>query len=323
MHTIKVLQYNTFLRRELPYIANLYDGQQARMHNMARKLQRKGSSIDILVLSEVFHGNRKQLLSQLQDTWPYHTRELSKTVSLETSGLFILSKTKILEEDGIVFKNSKHWDALASKGVKYIHTVHNNVHVHVFSTHLQATYNNDLGTFGAIRKRQILEMRQFIQSKQINKKDLVIISGDFNIEYRSSEYRSLTKQLGALPFNHITAKKSVSTKNQWHGISHEANQNGCLEEYKKTHVCSCCPEEMIDFIFVLKGYLKPKSTNLDVWTNFKPTERICGLFYNRLSKKSGDQCPVNEVELRELSDHFPVVCVISLPNKKNSLRSNK
>lgn len=311
---IRVLQYNTFLRQEIPYIMNLYDGQKVRSKDIPRAIKKRdtNSGIDIVVLNEVFHKSRDELLSSLE-TWKYQSKVVSSTFTPETSGVFILSKTPILDESSIVFSSSKHWDYLASKGVTYIKTKIRGVITHVFATHMQATYgdNND-EKYNIVRRDQIREMINFKNSINIKLKDLVIFAGDFNIPIGTEEYKSLNSELNTRNFDTINDKSSSDIVNQLNGLSNEASEKGCLIRYLKTHECTCCSDELIDYVFVLKGYMKVKFISLDVWTDFKPTRQLCGYFYNNLKKKVNDHCPHNLIDVKDLSDHYPVVLTVEI-----------
>lgn len=309
---VRVLQYNVFLRKPLPYIANLYDGQEARINGLVETLPQRSSNVDILILTEVFHKKSRLLLQNLKQTWPYFTTPFKNYRKLENSGLVVMSKTPIVAKDYIIFESSGNWDKLASKGVQYMNVVIRKVPVHIFATHLQATYNKDYSKYNGIRESQLEEINRFVAAKKIQKNELVVLGGDFNIDIKSQEYKNLKKILDIVPFTKISTKKSVSSRNQLHGIDYEAAQNGCEKEYKETHVCKCCPNEMLDYNFVLGGFLKPKKVELDVWNNFKSSSKLCGLFFERLHKKNGDNCPKNHVELTDLSDHYPVVTSIYL-----------
>ena len=64
--------------------------------------------------------------------------------SLINSGLLTLSKYPIVVTEFVEYKAKAGIDSLATKGVLYSKIkMPNHHHVHVFNTHLQATYNND------------------------------------------------------------------------------------------------------------------------------------------------------------------------------------
>ena len=307
---LKILQYNVFLRNELPFLANLYDGQISRMTEIPIALGQFSSEIDIIVLNEVFHKRHNEMLDALALYWPYQSKIISTRMSPETSGVFILSKTPILKESQTVYRDSGYWDFLASKGIKYIKTKKDGVFVHVFATHMQASYYGD-SKYEKIRRNQILQLSDFIKEQGIPKNDVVVVSGDFNVSFASQEYDFLTKTLDVVKMKINKSTASVAQTNRLHGSSHEAKQNGCFEEYKKTHVCKCCPDEMLDFVFILKKHRNPKkNAELQVWNEFKATRKICGYYGKNLSKRSGDRCELqNEIEMDDLSDHYPVVLV--------------
>ena len=290
MSTIRVMQYNVFLRRPMPYNANLYDGQPERASNIPLALDHHESKVDIIVLNEVF-SNDRTILEALRPVWAHQTRRLSSGWKIESGGVFIVSKTPILEEDEFIFTAGKHWDFLAAKGVKYIKTLVDSTIVHVFGTHLQATYDLEYETYGRVREQQLQELKKFIMKKEISDKDLVVVAGDFNVDYGKKEYKTVCNILNTIPFDHIRNINSVDKNNQLHGLSHEAKQNGCYDSYKKTHSCSCCQNSLIDYVFVVDGHKNPRHLSLDVWSEFKPTTTLCSRLYGRLRRRPDDWCP--------------------------------
>jgi endonuclease/exonuclease/phosphatase family metal-dependent hydrolase len=288
------------------------------LENMPEALIKKSIGIDVVILNEVFHKHRDRLLEHLKVVWPHQTKMLSSTFSVESGGVFILSKTPILDEREVVFPDAKSIDYFAAKGVKYIKTIIRNQTVHIFGLHLQATYKSELEGYQRVRSKQIRTLRSFIDKQSIPAAEPVFIGGDFNISFRSQEYQKLTKVLNAvLPkFVGKNPKYSMSNTNQLTGMSDEASDNNCLEDYRISHTCKCCHDDFIDYIFVLKSSKLNIRYTLDVWSSFKPTRQLCGKFNGNLIKKKNDRCPGNLIEVLDLSDHYPVVANISWKRKK-------
>lgn len=120
----------------------------------------------------------------------------------QDGGLLILSKYPILAASGFNFKNYGGWDGFANKGVIYARVQVGSKpeeYIHVFNTHLQAhTEPDDV----AIRKKQLLEIQEFIRKavgvgKKPDKPDgyPIIIMGDFNIIAGDPEYETMEKNL--------------------------------------------------------------------------------------------------------------------------------
>lgn len=324
MKPLFIMQYNTFLRRELPYLADLYDGQVSRMIGISESLLKRKDEIDLLVLNELFHSDRKKMLDRLGSVWKHTTSEMSCMFTPESSGVYIMSKSPIVRESDMIFSSAKNWDRLASKGVKYVQLHHEKTHVHVFATHLQATYGLDDRKYRKVREHQVQELVDFIKKQDIPHDELVIVAGDFNIPYEKksgSEYKHLTRKLVTHKFsNDLDKQYSLSKSNQLYGLVDVARVRGCWEHYIKNHVCCCCEETLVDYVFVLSEYRKPSSTFLTAITDFKPEKPIHGYFHKTLKRKTKKNDTTNNcndtnediITIEDFSDHYPVLATITL-----------
>jgi endonuclease/exonuclease/phosphatase family metal-dependent hydrolase len=315
MPTVRVLQYNTFLRNDIVPFVTFKDGKEERLSDIPRALK-QCSNLDILVLTEVFHTERQQLFDSLRSVWPHRTRVMQSFWRYETGGIFVLSKNPILEQDYVVFDAASKWDKAVAKGVRYCLTTAHGVRVHVFATHMQPTYDHQLDRDTKIRLRQLQTMRDFVDSKDIGPQDLVVMAGDFNIATTSPEYKRMLRVLGARGFDSLTNISSVTPSNQLSGMSYESAENGCVDEYRELHECPCCMDELIDFVFVAKRSRRVRSVKLDTWTSFKPTRVLCADMPD-LRRRANSKCRDVHVQIRDLSDHFPVVCTIDVRASKS------
>eukprot|EP01119_Soliformovum_irregulare_P009773 TRINITY_DN2350_c0_g1_i1.p1 TRINITY_DN2350_c0_g1~~TRINITY_DN2350_c0_g1_i1.p1 ORF type:complete len:278 (+),score=79.02 TRINITY_DN2350_c0_g1_i1:523-1356(+) len=108
-------------------------------------------------------------------------------------------------------------DALATKGVLYAKIqLSQKMFIHVFNTHLQASYNDPsslkLGDkYIKIRTNQLTTMREFVYQKTKDDQHPIILLGDFNVDARhetdhtqeSDEYHIMLKTLAGDCF-HVT-----------------------------------------------------------------------------------------------------------------------
>jgi len=313
---MKIMTYNTFMRPQgwLERIVRFDDAQIARARAMVKNLTQR-SGIDVLMLQEVFHSHATQLIRAglAEAGWKYQTEKLSAPFTPITSGVVICSKTPFVKENSIVFQHSCGWDdSFVAKGVLHIETVIEKKHIHIFNLHLQSSP----GTVEAkietrVREAQIEELNHFIEQQHIPVDHYVFVAGDFNTRYQTPEYSQMIRALHMYPVHLNTRKYSYSKDNQLSGFSVEQCRS-CSEKYKRTHQCDCCIDQQLDYIFSLKPYKKPRKMILDVWQEqMKPVEPVCSnKLGHKLDKLSTDRCPAPEVEIRDLSDHYPVVARI-------------
>lgn len=180
-------------------------------------LAEKIGGYDIVCLQELFafgSGRRGDLIER--------ARELGFLYSVASplpyyglgvdGGLVCLSKLEILAADAMTFTQATASDWLAAKGAIYakIVVVPNKKHLHVFNTHLQASYNTqsqhsrdiaEAEKSKSVRKTQLIELCNFITSKTTNsignnyadETDEIVLVGDMNVDGRHDveEYQQL------------------------------------------------------------------------------------------------------------------------------------
>ncbi len=272
----KITSYNVFLRPTLIFD----DGQVKRSKLLPRYLLGN----DVLLFIEAFDDEAREiLLNGLNSKYPYQTKILgSDGVVGQDGGILIASCWPIIEEDEIFYGDvckNQFSDCMSEKGVKYAKIDKMGLIFHIFATHLEAGF--EIGHH-ATRKAELKLLAQFVQSKNIPKTDIVLIGGDFNINYIDnpvSSFRENTDEyltlLNILQVNLPT-----------------------IEGYRYT----CDPRindladkaiqpEFIDYIFVARGYRVPRSSNLEV-VKIKEANAWTSEYLSN--------------EYHDLSDHFPV-----------------
>jgi len=100
-----------------------------------------------------------------------------------------MSKHPIVDTQEIVFDQGTHSDKFVTKGVLYAKVKVGSSFVHVFNTHLQASYGYEFDNnnpFTAIRNRQLKKLAEFV--KRVTSKDNypIMLAGDFNVNARAS-----------------------------------------------------------------------------------------------------------------------------------------
>lgn len=191
MDSIRILTLNMFLRP--PGIrTNRSDYKDLRTQILIEEVL---NSFDIICLQEVFStlSFRKGLIiseAQKQGFSYSHSSPFPNPFNghFTDGGLLILSRFPILETDQITYENSTGPDRLSSKGAIYSKLKINHTLFHVFTTHLQSSYYtnkySDFLNYRIIRRRQLKQLKSFIDSKVGRKYEPVIIAGDFNVDAR-------------------------------------------------------------------------------------------------------------------------------------------
>jgi len=128
------------------------------------------------------------------------------TLRVFGGGLVILSKFPIVDTQELLFDRGSASDALVTKGVLYAKIQLGHSFVHVFNTHLQASYGfefNDNNPYIPIRLKQLRKMRAFIHKLTANDHYPIMVMGDFNVNARrtpedGSDSHEYTQMLNAL-----------------------------------------------------------------------------------------------------------------------------
>ena len=290
---LRILTYNVFMRPPGIHNKGCDDHKNSRQKEISQKVV---PNYDIICFQELFtkFNHRRQRI--LQEAFKNNICYASKppenrlfSLALINSGLLNLSRYRISTTKFLEFKSSSSVDKLASKGVLYSKILIKETVVHLFNTHLQATYSHTLPSLDGkyperknIRARlnQVIEMRMFIQktleeeSSSYNNlknnkenakfEDLVIICGDMNIK----SDRELPKEF----FTDLKDKKA----NDW------------IKSRNSDNFVEC------DFLKeVLSNYGKDHLIDFNLLTYGKHPETACGHI------GSGNETPVSDEDLDE------------------------
>ena len=255
------------------YILSLENNKRAEM--IAHKIG-KIKNIDVATFNEgIDSESRNILINNLKKyNFFYHSNVVDINNIYNNGGIFIVSKFPILSQDIYIFKNSSGSDSLANKGILYSKIDIKGHIVNIFTTHLQAwpeAYK--------IRKRQIHELLSFAKNKNISKKEIVIITGDFNQSFKEIKADSNNSLINVEPIS-----RQIYTF-----------------DYKNNSLAEEETREILDYILLLKGYKKPsdyfskilkfktvKEYNIDIWNLMVYSKSFL---------------------TKDLSDHYPVIGV--------------
>jgi endonuclease/exonuclease/phosphatase family metal-dependent hydrolase len=189
---IRVLTYNIFLRP--PGIKNNEsDHKNDRMNDFFKMMH----NYDIICIQELFGSmnNRKDIIirAATKNGFFYYVEDkepgfFSKYIS--DGGLLIISRFPIVKYSLHPFKYGVISDAIAQKAVIYAKILVGNSFVHIFNTHTQASYNNEIYDLFLIsyqtRMDQLKQAAEFIKDvmdKEYSKEsDIALFCGDLNVD---------------------------------------------------------------------------------------------------------------------------------------------
>jgi len=102
----------------------------------------------------------------------------------------IISKYPIVDTKEMIFDAGSHSDRFVTKGVLYAKVKVGSSYIHVFNTHLQASYGYEFNfasnPYTDIRHRQIKKLAHFVQSVTSKDHYPIMLTGDFNVNARAA-----------------------------------------------------------------------------------------------------------------------------------------
>lgn len=185
--TVSLLSYNVYC---LPWIATYFSPSSCPYPDeRATGFLSHILNYDILALQEVW-SPRSKYIENFAKKHGLHLvsshRPLLSLAKLQiySGGLMILSKYPIERTKQAVFVRGTHSDSFTTKGALYA-LINVGAHkIHVFNTHLQASYDGECnpdGVYASIRKKQLSQLASFINSVTCNDAFPILLMGDFNV----------------------------------------------------------------------------------------------------------------------------------------------
>jgi sphingomyelin phosphodiesterase len=254
------------------------------------------SDFDIACLNEAFHFGSSVVRDfvSLVHRHGFHYVVSSHPVPLLSSqvidsGLLIISKYPIVATDSVRYDDGTSYDALCAKGSVYAKVqIGAGSFVHVFATHLQASYGAVTARDFEVRVRQSTMLHDFIVRSTRGEDWPIFLLGDMNIDSigEQVEYQTLLRTL-AIPGYSMTD----TLKNKGHPITiadfrgDEIVENLLTQDSDREHPKS------IDYVFI-----------------YEPDNRRVVDGY----EADVEAFPVNGRLYKQLSDHTAVRCRVSL-----------
>ncbi|UJR35818.1 hypothetical protein I4U23_028565 [Adineta vaga] len=303
LQQITLMSYNVML---LPSILVFERDQITRAHLLTKAKFLHTS--DILCLQEVFQQKPSEiLLDSLAKTYPYSTPVLgndedkdewndiwndpisSSSLKFVSGGVTILSKWPIIYAGQYFYKYSCSAHTFVRTGFVYAKILYEKMKypIHVFGTHLQPNDHRGCYIYGEdkIREKQMFELHDFIQSRNISSNQLVFILGDMNInKYHSKQYETMVQILNVHPQYLHSSSVPCSWDSSYNAMTNSKHDN-----------------QLLDYIFLHKNHT-PKNS---LWYNLI-TDRMASKQWHLLSRNHSFYNKRN-IPLVELSDHYPVI----------------
>ena len=224
--SIKILSYN-FFARPPPINSNGHDDyKNERLNDFIELLP----DFDILCFQEIFTTFNDRKHKMIREAAKvglkyYLTIKAPSFFSkyITDSGLLILSRYEIIENDSYNYYINISGDAPSNKGILYAKIKIEDKYLFLFNTHTQSTYYDEsqknINSTIQVRTAQIEELINYVYNKLLHipkeqvKKGCVLIVGDLNIDahdnknlrekfqipkYKITEYELLKKKLSKL-----------------------------------------------------------------------------------------------------------------------------
>ncbi|KAJ2748168.1 hypothetical protein GGH94_003512 [Coemansia aciculifera] len=199
---LRILTQNMFMRPPL-IKTNKSDWKDERLDYFIDHIL---DNYDVVCLQEMFEfasSRRSRLFAAAEKLgfkfYVASQRQYPWNLAID-GGLVVLSRYPIVESDSFEYQRGIGPDWMAKKGVLYakIAMADGDTHVHLFTTHTQASYGEVVITQPDVKRRlsQLFEFHNFLERilpKHRAAGEAVVLTGDFNVDSRDHVLRDPTK----------------------------------------------------------------------------------------------------------------------------------
>lgn len=192
LSSLRVLTLNLFLRP--PLVKN--NESDYKDLRTAYFIQHIFPLYDLICLQEVFgfmNYRKSQLIEEAKLAGFYYTAESPQPGTFSgymiDGGLLILSRLPIVETEFWPYKDSVMPDSMAQKGVLYAQIQAGNATLHIFTSHVQSSYQvTDVNLYRKYRETRRLQLQQLREFVYLTTHDtgFVLVLGDLNVDSRES-----------------------------------------------------------------------------------------------------------------------------------------
>jgi endonuclease/exonuclease/phosphatase family metal-dependent hydrolase len=191
-YTVRLCQFNAFIRP--PGITS--NGNDYKSERLQYFIDHELDRFDVIAFQELFgfaSSRRSRLIkAAYAKGFKYSVsspRQCGAKLRID-GGLVIISRFPVVRASALTFDRGIYSDWLAAKGVLYAKIrVGGDQHLHLFNTHLQASYLHDYPMSDPavqIRLKQLYALRRFIDAEMRDEapNQLIILAGDLNVNAR-------------------------------------------------------------------------------------------------------------------------------------------
>jgi len=261
---------------------------------------------DIIALQEVWEPRYKNVAKHAQSCKYYFVGSSSPSVwdvlkfRLFGGGLMIISKYPVEATEEITYVRGSHSDSFTTKGVLYARIRIGASKLHVFNTHLQASYGDEFDPnnfYAPIRKKQIQQLITFIKRVTSNDHYPIMLMGDFNVNARrapddsrdSDEYLRMMKSLEGELYEVVDILKDHN--GGLHPVTHEGK--GVLVSGTSTSVAG---PQRLDFLLELRR----RKVDANTWKHKFVKSQVVPFYVD------------GQKNFTQISDHFGTNVVMEL-----------
>ena len=258
-----------------------------RAQSIADRLKEK--NYDMIALQELADYTSKKIIDRtLNDAGYFASQRLGEyqshvgnTYYLFNAGITLYSKHPFITLEYHPFSRAAGLQSFMPKGVVYGKIVFHDRMIHLFSLHLQSIQNGSEQEYEVLKSHQN-ELKELIQSKQIDPTDHVFLLGDFNVnaqnylpeEERSSAFQEM--------LNILDAKEAAPFMDCNPQISFDPERNPMAK--------GKIPAGTLDNILCINSPVCPYTGSKRIFRFEDTTTR-----------------------LKELSDHYPIEATVYIP----------
>eukprot|EP01111_Echinosteliopsis_oligospora_P013176 TRINITY_DN4657_c0_g1_i1.p1 TRINITY_DN4657_c0_g1~~TRINITY_DN4657_c0_g1_i1.p1 ORF type:complete len:401 (+),score=118.37 TRINITY_DN4657_c0_g1_i1:90-1292(+) len=190
---LRLLSYNLYC---LPYLVTFFAPAACPLPNeRCKAFLPLINDYDIMGIQELWNPRFKVVEKAATDLGFYvvGSQEVSYadffSLKVFSGGLMIISRYPIVLTKEIRFPRGLDVDAHVTKGILYAKIKVESTFVHVFNTHMQASYGNAeyqlTSPYSEVRKKQLDQMAKFMIEMTKEDEYPIVILGDFNVNARA------------------------------------------------------------------------------------------------------------------------------------------
>ena len=198
---IKIISFNICA---IPWWGNIFGDPINRIDKIIEFLEKKNP--DIICLQEVFDKNIFFIIKTRLCKYNFYKPTTQK--NFLDSGLLILSKTKIIQNDYDKFSDSCGEDRCSDKGFMYITTKILGKNFTIINTHLNA--DAVFSTYRTCEEIRIKQIDQIIRKFKDKLRHDTFLCGDFNIDFTTSTGKKIYNKIKNLSCSCIKSKNMIT-----------------------------------------------------------------------------------------------------------------